>query len=307
MGALNGKVAVVTGAGRRRGIGRAIALRLAQDGADVCASAVHRQPDSFPEHEREAGWRGIESVAGEVEALGVRSLAVDCDVTDAAAVSRLFAETKAQLLRFGPELDGRVFVGYTGVPRQMFRDSKTHDQGPLRVLVLGALSSEKDPLTALRTVGGLDDAHLRMVGSGPMDVSVRQEARNAGMKGRLELVGSVADVSEHLEWADVLLLSSRTEGLPAAILEAGAAGVPSVAFDVGGVREAVVDGITGLVVPAGDTGALMSALKSLDGDRSSISEMGAAARRHVEKNFRLEQAIDKYIHLLTTEPAVSQP
>ena len=126
------------------------------------------------------------------------------------------------------------------------------------------------------------------------------------MKGRLELAGSVEDVSEHLEWADVLLLSSRTEGLPAAILEAGAAGVPSVAFDVGGVREAVVDGRTGLVVPAGDTGALMSALRSLADDRSRISEMGAAARRHVEKNFRLEQAIDRYIQLLTTEPAVSQ-
>jgi len=50
MGALNGKVAVVTGAGRRRGIGRAIALRLAQDGADVCVSAVHREPGDFPEH-----------------------------------------------------------------------------------------------------------------------------------------------------------------------------------------------------------------------------------------------------------------
>lgn len=99
MGALNGKVAVVTGAGRKRGIGRAIALRLAADGADVCVSAVQREPDSFPEHEREAGWRGIESVAEEVEALGVRSLAVDCDVTDPAAVAHLFAETKAQLGR----------------------------------------------------------------------------------------------------------------------------------------------------------------------------------------------------------------
>ncbi len=99
MGALNGKVAVVTGAGRMRGIGRAIALRLAQDGADVCASAVHRDPENFPDHEREAGWRGIESVAEEVRALGRRALAADGDVTDAAAVSRLFAETKAQLGR----------------------------------------------------------------------------------------------------------------------------------------------------------------------------------------------------------------
>ncbi len=99
MGALNGKVAVVTGAGRLRGIGRGIALRLAQDGADVCVSAVRREPDRFPEHEREAGWRGAESVAEEVRALGVRGLAIDCDVTDAAAVAGLFAETKAQLGR----------------------------------------------------------------------------------------------------------------------------------------------------------------------------------------------------------------
>ena len=99
MGALNGKVAVVTGAGRLRGIGRAIALRLAQAGAAACASAVHREPDSFPEHEREAGWRGIESVAEEVRALGRRALAVNCDVTDAPAVSHLFAETMAQLGR----------------------------------------------------------------------------------------------------------------------------------------------------------------------------------------------------------------
>jgi glycosyltransferase involved in cell wall biosynthesis len=217
------------------------------------------------------------------------------------------AETKTQLLKFEPELDGRVFVSHTGVPRQMFRDSKAHDSGPLRVLVLGALSSEKDPLTALRTVAGVGQAHLRMVGSGPMDVSVRQEAENVGMKGRLELAGSVDDVSEHLEWADVLLLSSRTEGLPAAILEAGAAGVPSVAFDVGGVSEAITDGTTGLVVQAGDMGALTSALRSFDEDRTRVSEMGAAARRHMEKNFRLEPAIDEYIRLLTTEPRRSQP
>ena len=99
MGALDGKVAVVTGAGRMRGIGRAIAARLARDGADVCVSAVARDPSAFPEHEREAGWRGIESVAEEVRALGRRALAVDCDVTDTADVGRLFDETVRDLGR----------------------------------------------------------------------------------------------------------------------------------------------------------------------------------------------------------------
>jgi 3-oxoacyl-[acyl-carrier protein] reductase/meso-butanediol dehydrogenase/(S,S)-butanediol dehydrogenase/diacetyl reductase len=97
MGNLSGKVAIVTGAGRRRGIGRAIALRLAQDGADVVVSGFPRAPSTFPAHEREAGWRGIESVADEIRALGRRALAVDCDVTVKAQVEQLVARTVAEL------------------------------------------------------------------------------------------------------------------------------------------------------------------------------------------------------------------
>jgi len=81
MGCLEGKVAIVTGAGRMRGIGRAIAVRLAQEGAAVTATAVARSPESFPEHEREAGWLGIPSVAEEIEAAGGRALGLDLDVT----------------------------------------------------------------------------------------------------------------------------------------------------------------------------------------------------------------------------------
>jgi 3-oxoacyl-[acyl-carrier protein] reductase/meso-butanediol dehydrogenase/(S,S)-butanediol dehydrogenase/diacetyl reductase len=78
---LAGKVAIVTGAGRMRGIGRAIAVRLAQDGAAVAATAVARPPDSFPEHEREAGWQAIASVVAEIEASGGSALGLDLDVT----------------------------------------------------------------------------------------------------------------------------------------------------------------------------------------------------------------------------------
>jgi 3-oxoacyl-[acyl-carrier protein] reductase/meso-butanediol dehydrogenase/(S,S)-butanediol dehydrogenase/diacetyl reductase len=82
MRGLEGKRALVTGAGRQRGIGRAIALRLAEEGADVAVTGYPRDPATFPEHERAMGWRGSASVADEIEAIGRRALAVDGDVSD---------------------------------------------------------------------------------------------------------------------------------------------------------------------------------------------------------------------------------
>jgi len=78
---LAGKVAIVTGAGRMRGIGRAIALRLAQDGADTVVTAAPRAPKAMPTHEQEAGWNGVTSVAEEIGATGRRARALDVDVT----------------------------------------------------------------------------------------------------------------------------------------------------------------------------------------------------------------------------------
>jgi NAD(P)-dependent dehydrogenase (short-subunit alcohol dehydrogenase family) len=81
MGTLDGLTVWVTGAARKRGIGRAIALRLAADGADVAVSGLGRPTSEYPEHERAEGWRGVESVAEEIQSLGRRAVGFDCDVT----------------------------------------------------------------------------------------------------------------------------------------------------------------------------------------------------------------------------------
>ncbi len=93
---LEGKVAIVTGAGRMRGIGRAIAVRLAEEGADVAVTAVQRAPDTFPDHEREAGWHGVESVAEEVRSLGRKALTLDVDVTKPEQVQRMVEQTRKE-------------------------------------------------------------------------------------------------------------------------------------------------------------------------------------------------------------------
>jgi 3-oxoacyl-[acyl-carrier protein] reductase/meso-butanediol dehydrogenase/(S,S)-butanediol dehydrogenase/diacetyl reductase len=96
-GRLDGRVALVTGAARRRGIGRGIALELARAGADVVVHGLPRAPPELPAAERAAGWRGAPSVAEEVAALGRRSLAVEGDLTDRAEVRRMVREVEEQL------------------------------------------------------------------------------------------------------------------------------------------------------------------------------------------------------------------
>lgn len=97
MGKLDGMVALVTGAARKRGIGRAVALRLAEDGADVAVTAIARDPSQFPEHERAEGWAGTESVAEEIRALGRRAIAIDLDVTSDEQVAAAIERTQKEL------------------------------------------------------------------------------------------------------------------------------------------------------------------------------------------------------------------
>ena len=93
MAGLEGKVALVPGAARQRGIGRAIAVRLAGDGADLVIASVHRDPQDFPEAEKRSGWRGLASVAAEIEALGRKALALEADVARKTDVQALVERT----------------------------------------------------------------------------------------------------------------------------------------------------------------------------------------------------------------------
>lgn len=95
--ALAGQVALVTGAGRHRGIGRAIAVELARAGADVAVHASPRPPERYPEEEREIGWRGAESVAEEIRGFGRRALAIEADLADHGAPAELVERIRADL------------------------------------------------------------------------------------------------------------------------------------------------------------------------------------------------------------------
>ena len=95
---LSGKVAVVTGAGGRHGIGRAIATRLAQEGADVVVTDIPQSLDAIRPEDRQEGWEGLPSVVREIEAAGRQSLGLFSDVSDSAQVDQMVGQV---LKRFG--------------------------------------------------------------------------------------------------------------------------------------------------------------------------------------------------------------
>jgi NAD(P)-dependent dehydrogenase (short-subunit alcohol dehydrogenase family) len=99
MAELEGKVAVITGAGRRRSIGHATALALANLGADVVVTGTGRDPDTFPEDEKAVGWHDVDSTAEDVRALGRRALPLVVDVTEWGQVERMLQLAMAEFGR----------------------------------------------------------------------------------------------------------------------------------------------------------------------------------------------------------------
>ena len=89
MAALEGKVALVTGAGGMRGVGRATVMKLARLGADIALSDVHRETEDLPPAEVRTDWRGIDAVSEEVEAEGRKALPVYCDLGDSGQIERM--------------------------------------------------------------------------------------------------------------------------------------------------------------------------------------------------------------------------
>jgi NAD(P)-dependent dehydrogenase (short-subunit alcohol dehydrogenase family) len=117
MSELQGKVALITGAGGMKGVGRATALQLAQHGADLALTDVRRAAEDLPPAEVRLGWRGLESVAGEVQSLGRRCLTIPCDLGDRDQIQALVQQVVAHFGRIDILVNNaRAIIGRDKVP-----------------------------------------------------------------------------------------------------------------------------------------------------------------------------------------------
>jgi glycosyltransferase involved in cell wall biosynthesis len=151
------------------------------------------------------------------------------------------------------------------------------------VVQVGALSPEKDVETAIRAIGQVDDAHLLVVGDGPQRDELEACAAEVA-PGRVHFAGALPGAHDAFAAADVVLLTSRTEGMPGVLVEAGLCGLPAVASDVGGVAEIVLDGVTGVLTRPNDVAGVAQAITQV---LANPADLGAAARDHCLAHFEM--------------------
>ena len=166
----------------------------------------------------------------------------------------------------------------------------------LVVGTVGNLTAKKDQsgllAAAARLAPELPRLRIVVVGAGPLERELADRAAALGLADRTLFLGSRGDVRELLPAFDVFALSSRYEGLPIALLEALAAGVPAVATRVGGVPEVLGDGDAGLLVAPGDPAALADALRRVLTDRGLRAEMGTRAVERA-RAFSIDPAVER--------------
>lgn len=206
----------------------------------------------------------------------------------------------------------KVITIRNAIDRSRFRGQDSGGRGALEALVTapvqhivgfaGRLSPEKGPdifvRSAIETLSLRRDVGFVLFGDGPMKSEILSLIEQAGAGDHISVAGFQPNLDGLMPHLDVLALTSYTEGLPNAILEAMAAGVPVVATSVGGVPEAITDRETGLLVVPGDSTAVFAGLHEILTDASLRSALVAAGLRRVEQEFTFEAQGLRYESLI---------
>lgn len=202
---------------------------------------------------------------------------------------------------FGVDPD-RIDVIPCGVDTTLFSPppSPPPASRPLIVSVARLHPAKNLPLLFAALAGLRDDGvafDAVVVGEGRARPEVEAALRAHRLADVVELAGAATQDEVRAWWqrASIAVLSSDREGFPVSLMEAAACGVPAVATAVGGVAELVDDGVTGLLVPPGDVGALATALRQLAVDPEQRRAMARAARARAEDRFSLRHQVDRLL------------
>ena len=187
--------------------------------------------------------------------------------------------------------------------RARLRESLGVRAGEFLWLAAGRLETVKDYPSLIAAARGLRGAslplQLRIAGAGPLQADLQTAIESAGLATHVALLGMRDDVSRLMQAADALVLSSAIEGLPNVVMEALAVGTPVVSTDVGGVRELVADGRTGLLAQPGNHQELAARMRQMmELGPDARAAMGRAGRADMAARFSTTAALDAWFALI---------
>ena len=270
------------------------------------------KPDLVSTHTAKAGWLGRAAAAklGQKVIYTPHGLPVEGRFSGAAADLFALAERVASrwtaavicvseaekrvALAYGVADRERIYVvpnGVRDVPPE-FRAAPECD--PVRICSVARFAQPKDHATLLVALATLRSRawSLDLIGDGPLQARSQRLAERLGIAERVAFRGYQPDPEPALAAAQLFVLSTRSEALPRSVLEAMRAGLPVVATDVGGIGEAVQNGVSGLLVPPENPTALAMSVDELLTDARLRARFGAAGRMAYEHGFRVERTIE---------------
>jgi glycosyltransferase involved in cell wall biosynthesis len=180
-----------------------------------------------------------------------------------------------------------------------FRKSKSSNEYQLKIIFVGRLTNQKDPILLLEAFGSLPEeikmrVNIEIIGEGPLRKKVEKAIQDLKLEHLVKLRGNLPrqEVLLALKNADIFVLTTNYEGFPRSILEAMSVGLPIIATDVGGVREAITPEC-GILVPRGDKNALILALKKLISDSELRKNMDEKSFERCKNYFSLQKMLEK--------------
>ena len=213
------------------------------------------------------------------------------------------------------EATRQFFIRYRGIPEaktrailngahlEKFLKTPAHPGSNLprvRFGMAARLVGEKDHFTLLRAFAivsaEIPEAELQIAGDGPLREKLVRLVQELNLTNRVTFLGALPDAAHFLSELDIFVLSSLNEGLPLALLEAMAVGLPVVATRAGGVEEAARDGYSAYLVEPGDSDGLAQAMIRM-GHEPDMARIGALGRQIVQDRFRIEETWQEYYKL----------
>lgn len=210
-------------------------------------------------------------------------------IKDMVKKAESFPENRIEVIYNGVELKPRS----ESAPKTK-KDFNIPDKAPIVTSIANLRPVKRiDRLLRVADILGKSGPHFLVIGRGPLLDELKAQSESLGLTDRVHFYHTVGGISNILKISDIGILTSESEGLSNVLIEYALAGIPSVAFDIGGNREIIIDGQTGYTIPDGDEKKMAEKINYLLSNPEVSCRFGETARRLAREKFDVKEMVRK--------------